>query len=197
MSMVIFSRACAVAAASIALVALWGWVQSRFHLTNWGGGVAMQPAAVIGVLSLSAAVFFRERFASPSMGIPAIILGLIALARHTTGSNIEIDTYAIRFALGMDPMAMAPSTSLCLVLFGAALFYRKTDPTAYGAVLFVTVISATAMIGHIFDVEALYRYGTRAGMSYPTSVAILFLCTARLHKAIARKDHGSSRSRAF
>ena len=179
----------------IGVFALIGWAWD-IDLLKRGlfAGVAMSPAAAVGVIVLAVDVL---RWYDVNM-LPLInrvccwatVIVLIGSAMElsdfawATSSPIDRQFFPAKPVLAADrPGGMAPNTAFCLFTLGwTLLFLRKQSDFAIRLAQMLAVIPAfialMAVIGYLYGVKPFYQIGTFMPMAIDTAVSLLFLAGA-------------------
>jgi signal transduction histidine kinase len=112
-----------------------------------------------------------------------MLVGLLALIEYGFDLNLGLDRLLFngssKASPPSNPIRMAPTTALCLLILGTALlllYNRRGHLLAQSLALAATLIALLAFIGYIYEVEALYGIVTYMQMALHPSVAFLVAC---------------------
>ncbi len=185
------SRISALCAALVGVCALIGWDLGNEALKRIIPGVtAMNPTtATLIILAALAQQFIRPRpvdgpsFVRVALGIATASVGAIKFHDLVAGGDSGVDRFIFASRLAgpgtLNVNAMAPNTTICFVLIGAALalvsFPRRLALAGAQFCAFLTVLAAlTAILGYAYG--ALRLYGLRAYVPMALNTAVCFLC---------------------
>jgi PAS domain S-box-containing protein len=111
-------------------------------------------------------------------------LGLVTLIQDIIGWNTGIDELLFVDATADGwPGRMAPNTAFCFVAFGAAVAVAHRGNRlwlAHTIALVSVLITLVALIGYLYDVEALYSVGTLRTIAFHTALFHLLLAVGLL-----------------
>ena len=112
-----------------------------------------------------------------------LVVGAYGLALHVAGASVA------QYLLGTGLGPMAPVTVLNFVLFALALFSDGMNRgRVYSALLAVGLfVSWLCLVGHAYDVQALYAVASFSGMALTTAMAFTALFVGAL---LARPANG-------
>ncbi|HCK65929.1 MAG TPA: hypothetical protein DHW49_06665 [Anaerolineae bacterium] len=136
-------------------------------------------------------IFYLRRLAS----LFILLIGILTLSQYVFNINLGIDEFFIRVSqTASDSFTgrMSFASSVCTILIGIALIWldhpkeKIRDLSQYPAVIVIT-ISFLAIIGYVYDVQALYRLDTYSTMGVHTAFGFM-LCA--LSVLWARPDEG-------
>jgi PAS domain S-box-containing protein len=150
-------------------------------------GVALQQQGV-------PATRFR-RVASRLAGAALALFAVVMLVEYTSGVDFGVDEFLVSGRwLGLHAQRPSPFTAAALASLGGALLLfdleQRLAPLAReGLCLTTSFIAFTTLVGHLFGVGALYRFGdsTVIGTALPTAVALSAL---GIGAWFARPDRG-------
>lgn len=193
-------------AASIAVIAI-----SLFALTGWAAGSellirlrtsysAMMPSTAFLFFVLGTDVLWlltgrKARKSALAVTIIALLVGAVALA--------DIVLIVSDLASGVDALvwpeidqnrlnSMAPGTAACFILAAACLLSlngegRRRDHFYVLSATAGLLVGMIAVVGYIFDAEALYRVSAFTAMALHTALCFVLLFTALI---LLRSDTG-------
>lgn len=177
-------RLFAASALAIALIAMCGWAFNASALYNWAGtGILAMPTA-IGITLIALAVFART--------LPNAYQWVARICTLLGGLFPLLYAFDYKFQIGTDMRRLtpapqdqtaliAPATAFGLCLLALALFLiRRHVWTAHWLAFASLIVALIAVLGYLFDVQALYQISNYAAMALPTAVAILLLSGAVL-----------------
>lgn len=144
------------------------------------------------LLAMGVALFFRASTegailphrASSVIALAGAMFALVVLLQNLLGleSGLDLphqsDTPSY---FTPHPGRMSPNSCLAFIAVGAALWMthparRNRYSQAYGwAIVLLTAIASTALIGHLMGLEQLYRVASYNQMSYPSVIGLLML----------------------
>ncbi len=184
-------RLCGVALCALGFSVIFAWYTHLEILLRWGEGrVPMQYNTAIGFLLLGAGLleFASARRVSVSiLGVLAALIGLSALLEHLTRADFGTDQLLFHPYIDSGvyrPGLMAPNSTLCLLVAGAALAligverlrrWRSLVLVLAGAV--VGALGATALIGHALGLPETYGWGSLTRMALHTALGFTLLGT--------------------
>lgn len=162
---------------------------------------AMVPSTAISFMLLSSAVFFlrfsrvgAEKYAWWGLAV-AIALGAISIADLTViflHKANGIDAFLYPYVSEFDQSSMAPATAFCF-LFASACIFTLLKPSATNDQLFVAFatiglfLASIAIIGYMFDADALYEVSIFTAMALHTALGFLVMFVGLL---LIRPDVG-------
>jgi hypothetical protein len=179
----------AATAGAIAVVPVVGWVGGRPALLGVLPGLQpVNPTAAVSLLLLAIALAAatsdrrsQRALALVGAGI-ATFLGLAALSAELGGPGAAFDVLASTEVAGVQPQRMVPLSALTRLVLGVAIgstaLRRGTLRTTAWLVTPVALLSAMALLGHVFAMVAAtdvaWPFGRRV-LSPASSVAVLLL----------------------
>jgi PAS domain S-box-containing protein len=186
-----FVRSVATGVLLIAVLVLAGWLLDKPLLKSvLPDQVSTKANTAIGFALAALALWLLEdRQAAPwrrraELGCALVVaaLGAVSVAEYLLGTNLGIDQLIFREPAGAigtsHPGRMAPWTAVNFVLLGTAL-WSVTRPRAVLAAQALGVLTAEIgllnLIGYLYEVEGLYRFGPYTAMAVPTAVAFAAL----------------------
>ncbi len=200
-----FQRLSKIAAGITMLVGslvLLGWLLNITLLkTILPGIISIKANTALTFLSAGLALWLlqykesdsRLKFLRLGCSIFVTLIGLLTLVEYMFGWNWGIDQLLFRDASNLGavyPGRMSPITALNFLLLGSALllddiFHR--DKTAQLPTLTASLFALFAVIGYLYGVESLYRFGSYISIALPTAITFLILSLGIL---FARPDQG-------
>ncbi len=197
--------AAALTVMAVGLLVLIGWWLDVTALKSIVPGLAMMKFnTALGFLLAGLALWWlraepsgqRRRYAGQACAALVALLGLLTLAEHLGGWDLGIDNrlFAEPAATSktLEPGRMAPVTAFNFLGCGLALLLldwitRRGRRPAQFIVLLPLVGSYVALIGYLYDVEALYAVTPYSSMALHTAAAFVVLGAGILW---ARPEHG-------
>lgn len=124
-----------------------------------------------------------------------LLLGLLTLIEYLWGTNWGIDQFLVADVATPStsfPGRMASNTALNFTLFGIALWLMNTDGLIRGRIVqaFTLVagsIAGIALIGYLYNVEALYQVRSYSSMALHTALSFFLLANGLL---LAQPERG-------
>lgn len=168
-------RLFAVSALGIALAALLGWALNAPALYNWTGDGGLVIPAALGLTLLGLATFART--------LPNHRQWISRLCAAAGGAIPLLYSLDRQLRAGPRPQAaeLTPATALALTLLGLALLLiRRHVWSAHWLAAGSLGMALIAVLGHLFDVQALYQIGDYAAMALPAALSIFLLAAAVL-----------------
>ena len=111
-------------------------------------------------------------------------IGFVTLMQDITGWNAGIDEFLFENPTAEgSPGRMAPTTAFCFLAFGiSALCAQRANRLrlAHTLALVSALVTLVALIGHLYNVEALYSIGTLRTMASHTALFHLLLAVGLL-----------------
>ncbi len=155
------------------------------------GLVPMKPNAAAGFVLCGIALLAlslespRLRRLARVLGALVAVLALTVLVHNAAGLGWGIEHWLIDAGRIPDepPMRVAPVAAGCFVLCGIALAAGRGWIGEHGArlcALGAGFLASLALVGYLFDVEALYRLGMYRGMALSTALGLMGLAAGRL-----------------
>jgi diguanylate cyclase (GGDEF)-like protein len=198
------SRLAAILCIAVGLVALAGWAFDLPLLASVLPGYVTMKANSAACFMLSGVALLlvnARRPARAPYGALALagfvaLTGAATLAQDLFGWSAGIDQILFREAAGAiqtsDPGRMSPASAAAFVLAGVSIPLLAAAPegAARAAQAFAAVIGAIALValmGHLLDVEALYRVRAFSAMALNSAAGFLVLALGIL---AARAGHG-------
>src|SRR5258706_10657515 len=176
-------------------VGLAGWIFDIVSFTSIGPGWPRMSVPTILCFFLCGAMILQGAFtrydnriaeAARLIAIAVVLLiGGYAIATQFVAGGAD-DGYVFGPHLGR----VAPATALNFLLLGVALAMPGGNLAGHvyaGLVAFALAITALALVGYAYDVEALYKVLPFSAMALPTAVSFALLLIAAL---LARPDAG-------
>jgi signal transduction histidine kinase/DNA-binding NarL/FixJ family response regulator len=199
--MVLFSRACAIAAVAVGAFGLLGWRLGASWLRSGGGAIEVQPNGALGIVLVGTAILLAGRGrvgagASRALAALALLIGAVTFLEHLTGLDLGIDRLldgSLTVEAGVtSPGRMGPPASLNFTLAGAAALAatsRRRGASFVAQLLALTAapLPLIALVGYAYDVTLLYGTPAISAIALPTAIALLALDIALLFE---RPDRG-------
>lgn len=190
---------------TIAIASLVGWsIRIPTLATVLPGAPPMYPLTAIGLLACSLAwILVRNTpgklhlTMAGVLGFFVVALGIAALFESLFNFRVGIDQalFLHIWQHQVDPNAgrIAPNTAFDFVLLGAAfllLIKREAKAARIAQVLVVAagIVALFGALGYAYFEPHLYRILHYTAMSFPTSIALLLMCTALLASPIAPRQ---------
>jgi PAS domain S-box-containing protein len=204
----LFTQIASIAVILLGILVLTGWqLQFEGFKSILSGLLSMAPTTAAGMLVCGAALNLLSqerakafRFLATALAMVAIALGLLVLSEYFFGWDLPLDHWlSRREAEPSQLVRMAPTTALCFILTGGAVFTaprRIRSPlklplvAALGAA--VMVIGVLALIGHVFDAVSGFHSWNYTGMAVHTAAGFLLLGSTTLGLARSRATLGWS-----
>src|ERR1017187_7612299 len=204
----LFTQIASIAVILLGILVLTGWqLQFEGFKSILSGLLSMAPTTAAGMLVCGAALNLLSqerakafRFLATGLAMVAIALGLLVLSEYFFGWDLPLDHWlSRREAEPSQLVRMAPTTALCFILTGGAVFTaprRIRSPlklplvAALGAA--VMVIGGLALIGHVFDAVSGFHSWNYTGMAVHTAAGFLLLGSTTLGLARSRATLGWS-----
>jgi PAS domain S-box-containing protein len=180
-----------VIAGLISCVALVGWLAGFPLLTNWGPDfVTMKPVTALAILLIASAILPQLPLAPRwriALGVIAALLGASNLVQELGGLDLGLESWLAPAGTPPGPgsanFRMSPATALAVLLVGTATaslpFPRLADAVRFSAAG-VCVIGATALLGYLLGVDALYSFPPYNSVALPTAIALIAIGAAVL-----------------
>lgn len=169
----------------IGLVVLVGWyVGAGWLTTDFPHFASMAPNTALAIIALGLGVTMRDR-PRLALALGAFVVGI----GGTTLLEYALDpTFGIDNALpGIDPVdgllaRMSPATAAALVLLGGAVIgtARGRASLVRGLAMVAFGVGYVAVLGHLYDVEALHAAGGYRSMAAHTAACITILSAVLL-----------------
>lgn len=190
---------------TIAIVSLVGWtVRIPTFTTVLPGAPPMYPLTAVGLLACSLAwILIRNTpgkvrlTVAGVLGFFVLVLGIAALCESLFNVRVGIDQalFLKTWQHPADPNAgrIAPNTAFDFVLLGAAFLLlikraEKAARIAQALVVAAGIVALFGALGYAYLEPHLYRISHYTAMSFPTSIALLLMCTALLASPIAPRQ---------
>ncbi len=161
--------------------ALVGWLAGAPILTSFVPGLAtMKFNTAVGIVLVGAALVVllrapEQRVLMRGLAIGAIVLGGLSALEYLTGSSFGIDELIVPDPGGSAfPGRMSPITAVGFVAIGlTTLAFSSGRPSRLGVLagLLTLGVAVLTLIGYLYDVSDLYRFGPFSSVSVPTAVA--------------------------
>jgi hypothetical protein len=177
------------AAGVISCGALVGWLADLPLLTNWGPDfVTMKPVTALALLlvalCLSPLLSVAKRW-RVAIGVIVAILGASSLIHELGGLDLGPESWLAPPGAVPGPNStnfiMSPATALAVLLAGAVIallpFWRLADAVRFLAAG-MGVLGATALLGYVLGVDALYSFPPYNSVALPTAVASIAISVA-------------------
>ncbi|MDY3552201.1 PAS domain S-box protein [Gemmata sp. JC717] len=187
-----FSRAVAAVTGGLGAVILVGWLAGGRAMADLPDSLVVKANTALAFMAAGAALWLLVPSERSKAGRAAaafsVLIGLVTLIEHAFGCDLGIDGLLVRAGPDADnaiPKRLAPATAANFVLLGSALLLLDA-PTVRGWVpahapaVLAALVALTALAGHTYGVEALYRTGAYASVSIQTTVAFIALALAVL-----------------
>ena len=219
----IFVRVTSYLALVSGILVLIGWQFNLMQLKSVLPGLAiMKPLTAISFILLGAALWLAQRQSgqvSPGSAklaicrrICALLVGLIALATLAEylgcldfGFDAWLFNQAVTALPGLYPGRMAYATALAFGFLGASLFFlemetRRGRRPAQLLAMGGTALALTALVGFLYQIDALYLFFAYASMALHTAflltvvgMSILFLRPEQSLGATFTSDHSGGK----
>ncbi|MCX6396866.1 MAG: HAMP domain-containing sensor histidine kinase [Propionibacteriales bacterium] len=178
-----WSRALAWLVLGLACAVMVGWLLDVRTLTSVVPGYnTMKFNTAVCLACLSAAVLAGS---SPALWVPltaTVVVTTLTLVEIAAGVSLGVDEVLLAdtVTVGAVPGRMAPVTAIGLLALALALaLVRSPRPRAgQGLLLVPLMISMTALLGYLFDVEQLYRVASLTSVAVHTAAALLLMTVA-------------------
>ena len=112
------------------------------------------------------------------------LIGLLTIAEYLFGWNLGIDKWLVSDSISpLYPGRMSVPSALNLALLGVALWLEARSShhrLAQSMTLIAGALSSLTLIGYIYNIESLYRFGPYAAIALHTALIFLLLCLAML-----------------
>ncbi len=186
-------RIIGIVAIALGSIVLLGWIfDIRLLKSILPGGTSMKANTAICFILAGVALLTvragRARIATVCAGAIALI-GAATLLEYLLGRGIGIDQLLFQDPEGTYPGRMAPATAMALLGLGVAPLL-PARATSVRLALGVGILAASlfAILGHLYDVEALYRIGPYTGVAAHTAIGIALLASVHLVEGMASPD---------
>ena len=205
-SLPLVTRAVAFVVIGFGVLALVGWQFRIPALTTLlhPGGVAMNPATAIGLISAAVALHLlapnpppgRRRLAAEFAAWVAVLIALLKLAELIFDWPEGVDRLLYRGRL--DANRMAPNTAVCLMTAGLSIALldvrvgKQRWPSRY-FILITGALALLSLVGYLYGVALLYKLTTFIAMAPHTALSFGLLCLGVLS---ARPDREPARTLA-
>jgi PAS domain S-box-containing protein len=180
----VYVRVFAGLALAIALVSMAGWGLNIAVFYTWGHAGPLSMPTSIGLALMCLATLART--SAPEFQwvsrLCALLGGGLPLAFFLHGDfRVGTDMRQLAPAPHDQTAFIAPATAFALVLLCIALLtIRRHVWTAHWLAAGSMLVASIAVLGYLFDVQALYQISNYATMSLPAAMAILVLSAAVL-----------------
>ena len=175
-----------------------GWLLSIPALSGVvSGGVTMKFNTALAFIVASGALLLLRKGSSRAGRLAQIaaalvaLVGILTLAEYLFGWNLRIDQWLVMdSASPVYPGRMSLPSALNLALLGSALLLQARsnyDRLAQSLILIAGGIASLTLIGYVYNIESLYRFGPYAAIALHTALTFLLLCLAML---FAQPDRG-------
>ncbi len=186
------ARIAAVIAISGGVLVVFAWIFGLDALKRPLAGVATMKANTAVALVLSGVCVWLST--QPGLGsrrllqVAAWLVALLALvtaSQDLVGWQLGIDELLFRDETGGPgaPGRMAPATAFCFLAFGVAAAASANPRRVWLAHAFALIVGLTAivaLVGYLYDVQALYGIGLYATMAVHTAFLLLVLAVGLL-----------------
>jgi PAS domain S-box-containing protein len=174
--------------------ALVGWWAGLPLLTSWGPDfVTMKPVSVVAILLIAFAILPQFQLAPRwriAIGVIAALLGASSLIQEYGRLDLGLESWLAPAGAAPGPTSadflMSPATAVAVLFAGTAItllpFPRLADIVRFLAAG-VGVIGATAFLGYLLGVDALYSFPPYSSVSLPAAIAFISLSAALLTHA--------------
>lgn len=180
---------------SVAIIILWQ-LDAIYLLGIAPGEPVMGPnsAFAMGISSLALVMLARnpyrpwKRFVHRGAGVFLLLIGTAAVLENAIGTHLWVNhayfdlLFAPSWALTRYVSVPSPFVGLALALLGMSfLSFGRRYWLAQSLFLVNLALAMAALLGHIYEVDTLYRLPSEepfSGMSVYSALAIVLLCTA-------------------
>src|SRR5687768_864159 len=185
-----FSKYMGFAVSLIGLLVISSWLLGIEQSNNVFAGLsAMKANTAIAFITAGLSLWLRG---SPSTkvqttarllgGITALI-GLLTLSEYLSGRNFGIDELIFKDLAGsgvLHPGRMSFMSALSFAMLGMALLMidsnnERSYNLAQSLTLVAGMIAYIALVGHLFDVDSLFRVGVFAPMAFHAGLSFILL----------------------
>jgi PAS domain S-box-containing protein len=184
------SRACAGAAISVGGLVFVGWAADIPVLKSiLPGLVAVKANTAVGFILAGVALALKTKpnrasaLAANLCAGSAALIGLLTLGEYAFGWNLGIDQLLFREPVAAvetsHPGRMALPTALNFLVLGTALLLlgtRSGRPATAGLTAIAAAVAGAALVGYLFDVRFVARFGPFTPIAVPTALMFLVLC---------------------
>lgn len=186
-----FAKSASILVVAMGIFIIIGWIfdiqwlksiLSGFQTTKFNTAIVfiLSGAVLWNINSKTHRIYFYfKNFAT----LFIVLIGVLTLSQYIFNINFGIDEFFIRdlqTASNSFPGRMSFASSICTILIGIALIWidhskeKVRNLSQYPAAIVITV-SFLAIIGYLYDVQALYRLGTYSTMGMNTAIGFM-LC---------------------
>jgi len=187
----------------VGLVVLGGWAFDIIALKSvFPGLVTMKANTALAFVLAGVSLWLlrseqadqRTRQIAQACAAAVALLGLLTLSEYLFGWDLGIDQLLFEEPLGavgtFSPGRMAPATAFNLLLIGTALLLldaRHRPGIFQLPAIMAGLVSFLALLGYLYDAEALYAVAPYTGMALHTAASFFVLSLGLL---FARPDIG-------
>lgn len=184
----------------VGLLVLIGWAFNIAELKSILPGLVTMKANTALAFLLAGTTLWLLQTGLPKPRYPlaqlcaasVLLIGALTLSQYLFGWELGIDQLLFRDegTGALHPGQMSPATAFNFTLLGLAcllLDTRRGFRLVQGLVLSAGFVSLLAVIGYLYDVEALYRIGPYNSMAAHTALTFLVLSLGLI---CARIEHG-------
>lgn len=199
-----FSRYSSLAVTVIGIFALTGWIfDIQVFKSVLPGLPTMKANTALAFILAGIVLWFANRGKLELVPFRIVqicsslvfVIGLFTLMQYSFRWDLGIDQLVFKDLQTQPdsfPGRMAFASALCFSLIGAAsIFIRMGNGKVLAIVQYLAVIvlaiSFPALVGYVYDVEALYKFGAYSSMALHTTVGFILLALGTL---TSRPDRG-------
>ncbi len=124
----------------------------------------------------------RRKLIGRIFAIVVVLIGALSLSEYLFKQDLGFDQLFVRSLaahLVVIPNRMSPITALCLMLIGAGWLLIGSKLSQYFSIC-VAFLSLVALIGYLFNSQALYEIPGYGSIAFPTALTLLILSLAIL-----------------
>src|SRR6266542_964572 len=175
----------------ISLAGLAGWIFNIPVLRSILPHTAsMKVNTALGFCYASISLWLLQNGENPSrrkligqfFAVLAIIVGFLSLNEYLFGWDLGIDRFFVKDLSALPsafPGRMSPVTAICFVLIGVGLLWIGSKLSQHFSIG-VACLALVALIGYLFDYQALYQLPGYGSIAIPTACTFLVLAFAVL-----------------